>query len=130
MFRKERQRAGELELKIAEFADRERDFEKMKNDLMKRLQAANKHAQQLQQQNNQLQVGLQNAKFQSMDTNDTMDQMIKALQDTVHQLQQSQYAAEKRVRSYALSMHAWYHIQNQITNSHVHSHSFPVSLSG
>jgi hypothetical protein len=39
-----------------------------------------------------------------MDTNETMDQMIQALQDQVHSLQHSQHDANERVRAYGVGV--------------------------
>jgi hypothetical protein len=52
--RREQQRAALLELKIAEMTDRERDFEKIKAELMNRIAAGNAHAEELQRQNDRV----------------------------------------------------------------------------
>lgn len=57
VYSREQQRAGQLELKIAEMTDRAKDFENMKNDLMARVTAAKAETQDLKRENDEVSAG-------------------------------------------------------------------------
>eukprot|EP00750_Incisomonas_marina_P001063 INCI10872.1.p1 GENE.INCI10872.1~~INCI10872.1.p1 ORF type:complete len:237 (+),score=50.21 INCI10872.1:193-903(+) len=76
--------------------DRAKDFETMKGGLMQRVKEQDLEVQRLKRENDQLRRDVQNAKMESMDSNEGVDMMIQALQDQVHNLQNEQYEASQK----------------------------------